>query len=215
MARVIPYSRILLAALLVLGLALAPACTDQGGGAKGGCTLGGQLEQEGLIIVPLSAFTKKRITGEEWAPLELLDRPCQKQAVPPRVEIDERTEFYAFYSPREQKEGGLQVVFTWYFGRPQRIYSRPQVKVLVKRSGFARPVALTWIWSKPHGSSKVLSMGGLHSVTSKAQWEASRIYGPRTLVISRLAGFDNGRPQAGETLARVSFEIHEKGVQIY
>lgn len=201
--------------LICLVLALAPACGQSGGKAKGACTLGSQLASDELIIVPLSAFTKKRIADDKLNPMELLGRPCQAQAVPRRVEIDERTEFYVFYSPKDQKDNGLQVVFTWYFGRPAALYAKPQLKVLVKRTGFERPLAISWIWSKPHGSSKVLSLGGLHSVTSKAQWEASRIYGPRTLVISRFAGFDHGRPLAGETLAKVEFEIHEKGVQIY
>jgi hypothetical protein len=146
--------------------------------------------------------------------MDLLARPCLANSVAPKVDIDERTEFYVFYSPPEAK-AGEQVVFTWYYGRPQRVLSQPQVKVLVKRDGFERPLAISQIWSAPHGSSKLLSMGGLNSVQSKAQWEASRIFGPRTLIISRFAGFDQARARTGETLARVHFEIHEKGVQVY
>ncbi|MBU1452505.1 MAG: hypothetical protein KKB57_03100 [Proteobacteria bacterium] len=205
------------AALLALCLTLA-ACDSGTGGkaAKGGCTIAGQLEREGLVLVPLSAFTKKRMGGGEdfWSPLKLLGRPCLPSPRAGRVEIDERTEFYVFYSPPGAK-AGLQVVFTWYHGRPERVLSQPQLKVLVKREGFTRPLAVSHIWSAPHGSSKLLSVGGLHSVQSKAQWEASRIYGPRTLVISRFEGFDQERMRTGETLARVQFEIHEKGVQVY
>lgn len=205
----------LVLALLVLGLA---ACDSGPGGkaAKGGCTIAGQLDKEGLVMVPLSAFTKKRITGDgSWGPLKLLARPCLPEPLAQRVEIDDRTEFYVFYSPPEAKSGE-QVVFAWYHGRPARLLSRPQLKVLVQREGFARPLAISQIWSAPHGSSKILSLGGLNSVQSKAQWEASRIYGPRTLLISRFLGFDpDGRLQIGETLDQVDFEIHEKGVQLY
>ena len=202
--------------VLALCLLLAPAC-DRGGQKQGkaGCRIADQLAEHGLVIVPLGAFTKKRVADDDWNPLELLARPCQSEAVPQRVEIDERTEFYAFYSPPGESQPGRQVVFSWYFGRPQRLYAQPMVKVLVKRQGFARPVAANYIWSKPHGSSKMLSLGGLHSVTSKAQWEVSRIFGPRTLVISEFAGFDQGRILTGKTLVKVSFEIHEKGVQLY
>jgi len=201
--------------LLACLLALAPACQEGKPKPQGGCRLASQLASEGLVIVPLSAFTKKRVAGDGWSPLKLLESPCRPQAVPPRVDIDERTEFYAFYSPPEGSPAGMQVVFSWYFGRPERLYARPELKIPVKREGFPRPVAVSYIWSKPHGSNKMLSLGGLHSVTSKAQWETSRIFGPRTLVISRFAGFDRGRPKTGETLKRVSFEIHEKGVQLY
>ncbi len=201
--------------LLACLLILAPACQESKPKPQGGCRLASQLADAGLIIVPLGAFTKKRISGDGWSPIQLLERPCQASAVPARVEIDERTEFYAFYSPPPGSPTGMQVVFNWYFGRPPRLYARPELKIPVKREGFPRPVAVSFIWSKPHGSSKVLSLGGLHSVTSKAQWEVSRIFGPRTLVISKFAGFDHGRPLAGETLKKVSFEIHEKGVQLY
>lgn len=201
--------------LLACLLVLTPACRQSKPKPQGGCRLASQLADEGLIIVPLGAFTKKRISGGDWSPIQLLQRPCQASAVPARVDIDERTEFYAFYSPSPDSPPGMQVVFHWYFGRPPRLYARPELKIPVKREGFARPVAVSYIWSKPHGSSKVLALGGLHSVTSKAQWELSRIFGPRTLVISKFAGFDHGRPQAGETLKKVSFEIHEKGVQLY
>jgi hypothetical protein len=202
--------------LLAWLLALTLACdSGGGGGAQGGCLIAGQLEKEGLVIVPLSAFTKKRMNGGAWSPLKLLARPCQASPVPPRVEIDDRTEFYAFYSPPGEAQSGRQVVFSWYYGKPPRLYTKPALKVLIKREGFPRPVAVSYIWSKPHGASKVLSLGGLHSVRSRAQWEASRIFGPRTLVISQFAGFDQGRPKAGKTLARAVFEIHEKGVQLY
>lgn len=201
-------------AALVLGLALM-ACDSGPGGkaAKGGCTIGGQLNKEGLVMVPLSAWTKKRL-GDGFGPMDLLKRPCLAEPLAPKVEIDDRTEFYVFYSPAEGK-AGEQVVFTWYYGRPERVLSRPLIKVLVKRDGFERPLAISQIWSAPHGSSKLLSMGGLNSVKSKAQWEASRIFGPRTLFISRFAGFDKARVLTGETLAKVHFEIHEKGVQVY
>lgn len=197
-------------------MALALTGCDSGTGgktAKGGCTIGGQLKKDGLVLVPLSAWTKKR-QGDDFGPMDLLKRPCLAEPLAPKVDIDDRTEFYVFYSPPDGK-AGEQMVFTWYYGRPERVLSRPLLKVLVKRDGFERPVAVSQIWSAPHGSSKILSMGGLNSVQSKAQWEASRIFGPRTLVISRFAGFDQGRARTGETLAKVHFEIHEKGVQVY
>ncbi len=211
-----PNGLILALALLALCWPLS-ACDSNGKGkaAKGGCTIAGQLEKEGLVLVPLSAFTKKRIGGDDsWSPVKLLARPCLPEPQAIRVEIDERTEFYAFYSPAGGQSGD-QVVFTWYYGRPQHLLTSPQLKVLVMREGFPRPLAVSQIWSAPHGASKILSMGGLNSVQSKAQWEASRIFGPRTLVISRFVGFDRDRPLAGETLARLYFEIHEKGVQVY
>lgn len=204
----------LLLAVLLLGLAPSACDSGPGGGAaKGGCAIADQLKEFGLVLVPLSAWTKKRLGGD-LNPMDLLQRPCLPQPLAPRVEIDDRTEFYVFYSPAGAK-AGEQVVLTWYYGRPQRVLTRPQVKVLVRRQGFERPLAVSQIWSAPHGSSQILSLGGLNSVQSKAEWEASRIYGPRTLVISRFAGFEDNRPRAGETLAEAHFEIHEKGVQVY
>jgi len=203
-------------AVLAMGVAVALAGCDSGPGGKtgkGGCTIADQLRKDGLVLVPLSAWTKKRL-DDNLAPMDLLKRPCLAEPVAAKVEIDDRTEFYVFYSPSDGK-AGEQVVFTWYYGRPQRVLSRPLIKVLVKRDGFERPLVISQIWSAPHGSSKILSMGGLNSVQSKAQWEASRIFGPRTLIISRFAGFDQARALTGETLAEVHFEIHEKGVQVY
>lgn len=209
-----PKNLALALAALVLALGLTSCDSGRRGRAtKGGCVIAGQLEKKGLVLVPLSAWTKKRL-GDGFGPMDLLERPCLDQTVAPKVEIDDRTEFYVFFSPLEAKAGD-QVVFTWYYGHPERVLARPLVKVLVKRDGFDRPLAISQIWSAPHGSSKLLSMGGLNSVQSKAQWEASRIYGPRTLVVSRFAGFDHNRARAGETLAEVHFEIHEKGVQVY
>lgn len=197
-----------------MGLALVGCDSGAGGKApKGGCTIAGQLKKDGLVLVPLSAWTKKRL-DDDFGAMDLLKRPCLAEPLASRVEIDDRTEFYVFYSPPDAK-AGQQVVFTWYYGRPRRVLARPLIKVLVKRDGFERPLAISQIWSAPHGSSKLLAMGGLNSVQSKAQWEASRIFGPRTLVVSRFAGFDRARVLTGETLAEVHFEIHQKGVQVY
>ena len=197
-----------------MGLALVGCDSGAGGKTpKAGCTIAGQLKKDGLVLVPLSAWTKKRL-DDDFGAMDLLKRPCLAEPLASKVEIDDRTEFYVFYSPPDAK-AGQQVVFTWYYGRPQRVLARPLIKVLVKRDGFERPLAISQIWSAPHGSSKLLSMGGLNSVQSKAQWEASRIFGPRTLIISRFVGFDRARALTGETLAEVHFEIHQKGVQVY
>lgn len=199
---------------LLPALALSACDSDrEGGGVKGGCTIADQLKKNGVVLVPLSAWTKKRLGGD-FAPMDLLQRPCLEDPLAPRVEIDDRTEFYVFYSPPEAK-AGERVLFTWYYGHPQQVLTRPLIKMLIKRKGFTRPLAISQIWSAPHGSSKLLSLGGLNSVQSKAQWEASRIYGPRTLVISRFDGLDQSRALTGEILAEVRFEIHEKGVLIY
>lgn len=208
--------------LCLLGLLLLAGCSSgeqaERKQARGGkCTYARLLQEQDLIIVPLSTFKKKRIGADEqdWRPRALLQQPCQGPAVPPRWEIDDRTEFYAFYSPRQGLKAGEAVVFSWYYTPARKLYARPVVKILAQHPGFPRPVATDYIWSAPDMGGKLLSLGGLRSVRSKADWERSRIFGPRFLRVSRLQGFQQGRPQAGATLAEASFEIHEMGVRVY
>lgn len=210
-----------LAIICLLGLTLLSGCPggEKGDGTvtgKAQCTYGSLLEKEGLVIVALSSFTKKRIhaNADDWRPTALLGRSCQGPATPVRIEIDDRTEFYAFYSPLKKLPSG-EVLFRWYFGKNQLPYARPVLRLLRKHPGFSRPLAVDYIWSAPGMGGKLLSMGGLRSVRNKADWERSRVFGPRTLRISLLKGFEHGRPVAGEILAEVSFEIHETGVRVY
>lgn len=210
----------LLLPVLLLALAGCQDSGDQARKASGGapCTYGQALERQDLILVPLSSFQKKRIGADspDWRPLALLGRPCAEAgALPTRVEIDDRTEFYAFFSPRQGLKAGDAVVFSWYFTPAQQAYARPVVKILVRFPQFPRPLAVDYIWSAPDMGGKLLSIGGLRSVRSKADWERSRVFGPRLLRISRLKGFDHNLPVLGQTLAEYTFEIHEMGVQVY
>ncbi|RJX30460.1 MAG: hypothetical protein C4525_12835 [Desulfarculus sp.] len=208
--------------LCLLGLLLLAGCQNDGqeAGKVSGevpCTYGQLLQKQDLVLVALSSFQKKRIgaEGPDWRPLSLLQRPCAGGAPSARVEIDDRTEFYAFFSPRQGLKAGQAVVFSWFFTPARVPYARPVVKILVLYPQFPRPLAVDYIWSAPDMGGKLLSLGGLRSVRSKADWERSRVFGPRMLRVSRLKGFDHNQPLLGPTLAEFSFEVHETGVQVY
>lgn len=208
----------LAAALVVATLFSLAAC---GAPPTGGQALSGRsgmvatLKSTGLVIVALDQFTKRRL--KVATPLAILERAPKGEAVPARFDIDERTEFHAFYSPPGKARPGLRVAFVWRYGPGGslgKLYCQPSIQELKQRPGFPRPFASNFIWSKPS-----LAAGTLTQVTrpvqSRAAWLASRAYGTRSLIIREVTTDKAGKPALGQILATARFEIYHRGVMIY
>lgn len=157
-----------------------------------------------LKVVAVSAYQKKKMTEKagKWSPfLALTLKPVAK-----RVDISERTEFYAILIDNQQNWQGKAVVFKWYYRKNRVYFTNPVTKVVQSHPGYPHPMAEYSIWSGPSVGGKFLSFGGLRSVRSYKDWNDSRCYGPRTVKVTT--------PQ-GLLITETSFEIHEPGVHVY
>lgn len=157
-----------------------------------------------LKVMAVSAYQKKKMTEKAgtWSPFMALKlKPVAK-----RVDISERTEFYAILIDDQKKWQGTAVIFRWYYRKNPVPFTDPVTKVVMRHPGYPHPMAEYSIWSDPSVGGKFLSFGGLRSVRSYKDWNDSRCYGPRKVEVTT--------PQ-GLLIAETSFEIHEPGVHVY
>lgn len=197
-------SRRLAAAALVLALVLGAGCS--GADRTAGPTWGEVLAVRGLVVAPLSGWQRTRLSQADRGalPWSLLRRPA---ALARRFEIDEHTEFYAFFSPKDGR-AGQAVVFTWFsHGKPWQRFSRPQRRKLTDWGRFPRPLAVVGIWGQPSAITRAAArLGGPSGAMSQADWRDSRGVGPRRLVVST--------PE-GRELASIEINIFPRGVRVY
>lgn len=157
-----------------------------------------------LKVMAVSAYQKKKMTDRagKWSPfLALKLKPVAK-----RVDISERTEFYAILIDDQKKWQGKPVVFKWYYRTDRALFTDPVTTVVTSHPGYPHPMAEYSIWSDPSVGGKFLSFGGLRSVRSYKDWNDSRCYGPRKVEVTT---------SEGRLIAETSFEIHEPGVHVY
>ena len=204
-----------LTALAWLAVALPARAAEAKPAAK-------QVKKPYIVVRSLDSHQKSRYKrqNERWTPFNLLKPDDKQPSVPERFEIVDRTEFHAFLVDTTGGKLGRLVVFSWYHRTRQTPFARPMAVPLVRVANFPLPVAEFSIWSDPADRGGLLSMAGLNSVMSKSDWDRSRVFGPRTLKVSRLAGWRTdplGKkvPVAGELIAEASFEIHPRGVTVY
>jgi hypothetical protein len=157
-----------------------------------------------LKLIAVSAADKAKLekAAGGWSPylsLSLKD-------LGPKVEIDQRTEFYALLVDRSGKLKRRQVTFHWFHGYPPKVFAKPTQRYLRQVPGKPHSMASSSCWSAPSKGGRFWSMLFPSSVMKRAKWNKSRCYGPRTI---RVTG------SGGEVIAERSFEIHKKGVQIY
>lgn len=205
----------LLAGLIALAAGLPARAADPRPAAK-------PAGKPYIVVRSLDTHQKARYKRQDkiWTPFKLLKPKDKSPNVPQRFEIVDRTEFHAFLVDTTGGKLGRLVVFSWYHRARQTPFARPTAVPLIRVANFPLPVAEFSIWSDPADRGGLLSIAGLNSVMSKAEWDRSRVFGPRTLKVSKLAGWRTdpmGKkvPIAGELIAEASFEIHPRGVTVY
>lgn len=175
-----------------------------------------------IIIVPVSKSMKRRMEHkfERFSPMLALTRRGKGDKVPERIEITERTEFYAFFIDPTGKYNNKTVVFQWFHQTNPKPFARPVSVPVMKLHGYKWPMAFFAIWSAPPSARGLMSFMNYRSVRSRADWDRSRCWGPRTLIVSEFKGYKKGPdgrsiPKVGKTIAEAHFEIHQRGVTVY
>ncbi len=182
----------------------------------------GKAGKPHIIIVPVSKSMKRRMERKfgHFSPLLALRRRGHGPEVPEKIEITERTEFFAFFVDPTGKYNQKTVVFQWFYRTRPEPFARPMTVPVMKLPQYKWPLAYSAIWSAPPSARGLMSFMNYRSVRSRAEWDRSRCWGPRTLVVSEYKGLKKGPdgrmiPKVGKTIAKAHFEIHQRGVTIY
>lgn len=156
-----------------------------------------------LRVVAIDSFDKKRLSHDgPWNQLFALRKP----PIAKKVEINSRTEFYAFFIDDTGDMIGQRVVFKWYHQTRPRLYVRPVTRVVTRFDTYPDPVALDYIWSSPAMGAGLWASLGLKSAGKRETWNASRCYGPRTVRVYDVRG---------RLLAEKSFAIYHSGQSVF
>lgn len=182
----------------------------------------GKAGRPHIIIVPVSKSQKRRMEHkfDRVTPMLVLKRRGKGPWVPEKIEISERTEFYAFFIDPRGKYMGKTVVFQWFHRKRKETFARPMSLPVIKMPGYTWPMAFSIIWSAPPSARGLMSFVGYQSVRNRADWDKSRCWGPRLLRVSLFKGYKKGSDgkhvvKIGKTIAEAYFEIHQRGVTIY
>lgn len=175
-----------------------------------------------IIIVPVSKSMKRRMEHkfDHFSPVLALKRRGEGPEVPKRIEITERTEFYAFFVDPTGQYLNKSVVIQWYYRTLPEPFAKPISLPVMKLSGYKWPLATYAIWSAPPSARGLMSFMNYRSVRSRAEWDASRCWGPRWVKVSTFKKYKKDAkghpvPVPGKLIAEAYFEIHQRGVTVY
>lgn len=182
---------------------------------EGRCPISRFKNQRSLFLVPEDFWHRHKREQIRQNPFLLLNYYKDKTAPPTSLELEGPSRAHIFFVDWQNEWGGKRLVFSILHTPQDKMLSKPLAAV-VGESGLCKErMAHLSLFMDP-GRGKA-APGAL---MKRSQWEKSRAFGPRKVVVSTLKGFkDFGdgikSPLAGKKLGEIKFELIPAGVTLY